>query len=89
MEISLFPMAFWGENHLLSARKVWGDVVITNRTRLFDNNRFPTTTFGNDDKQKSKKQKQMSSPRVSVGDLVVLQGNKSDEQQILDCDFPG
>ena len=28
------------------------------------NNRFPTTTFGNDDKQKSKKQKQMSSPRV-------------------------
>ena len=29
-----------------------------------ENDRFPTTTFGNDDKQKSKKQKQMSSPRV-------------------------
>ena len=40
------------------ARKVWGYVVITNRTRLFDNNRFPTTTFGNDDKKKSKSKNQ-------------------------------
>ena len=40
------------------ARKVWGDFVITNRTRLFDNNRFPTTTFGNDDKKKSKSKNQ-------------------------------
>ena len=61
-----------------------GSVVFCKRTTL-TNNGFPTTTFGNDIKRK---------PRgfwrpAGCGDLVVLQGNKSDEQQILDYDFPG
>ena len=32
----------------LAARRVREFVVITNRVRLIDNDRFPTTTFGND-----------------------------------------
>ena len=35
------------------------------------NNGFPTTTFGNDDKQKSKKQKQMSSPNPAGRTLAA------------------
>ena len=45
---------------LSSPRVSVGDLFLLKK----ENDRFPTTTFGNDDKQKSKKQKKSSSPNI-------------------------